>query len=91
MVPVKVGCMIVKEYYQNINIHKPRDYFENWYADLWNRRIGSRTAQPGIVDSLMKEELALVNATVADKDRGYRFVVTFHNDTDYTMFALRWS
>ncbi len=83
--------MIVKEYYQNINIHKPRDYFEKWYADLWRRRIGGPLAGPGVVQSLMIEELALAGATLEEKDRGYRFVVTFQNDADYTLFVLRWS
>lgn len=83
--------MIVKEYYQNINIHKPRDYFEKWYADLWRRRIGKPTAQPGVVESLMTEELAQIGATFKGKDNDYRFVVTFNNDAAYTMFALKWS
>ena len=83
--------MIVKEYYQNINIHKPRDYFEKWYADLWNRRIGSRIAQPGVVESVMKEELAEMDATFNSKDNDYRFVVTFNNDDKYLLFCLRWS
>lgn len=83
--------MIVKEYYQNINVHKPRDYFERWYADLWRRRIGGSIAQPGVVESLMKEELAEIGATFTNKDNGYRFVVTFNNDAEYTLFALRWA
>jgi hypothetical protein len=83
--------MIVKEYYQNINIHKPRDYFEKWYADLWNRRIRSRIAQPGVVESLMKEELAEIGATFNSKDNDYRFVVRFNDESAYTMFVLRWA
>lgn len=83
--------MIVKEYYQNINIHKPRDYFEKWYADLWRRRIGKPTAQPGVVEALMTEELAQIGATFKGKDNDYRFVVTFHNDDKYLLFSLKWS
>lgn len=83
--------MIVKEYYQNINIHKPRDYFEKWYADMWNRRIGQPIAPPGSLWELLTEELKQHNATITEKDNGYRFIVTFHNDADYTMFVLRWS
>lgn len=83
--------MIVKEYYQNINIHRPRNYFENWYADLWRRRIGGKVAQPGVVESLMKEELAEIGATFNSKDNDYRFVVTFHNEEAYTMFCMKWS
>jgi len=83
--------MIVKEYYQNINVHKPRDYFEKWYADLWNRRIGGKIAGPGVVQSLMREELAQMDATFKCKDNDYRFVVTFNNDAKYTLFVLKWS
>lgn len=83
--------MVVKEYYQNINIHKPRDYFEKWYADMWERRIGSPVAQPGVVDQLMAEELARIGATVTGKDNNYRFVVKFKDEKSYTMFVLRWS
>lgn len=83
--------MIVKEYYQNINVNKPRNYFEKWYADLWNRRIAKKTAPPGLVDRLMEEELAQAGASFTGKDNNYRFVVTFNNDRDYTMFVLRWS
>jgi hypothetical protein len=83
--------MIVKEYYQNINIHRPRDYFEKWYADLWNRRIDKPSAAPGVVESIMTEELAGIGATLTYTENNYRFRVTFNNDADYTMFVLRWS
>ena len=83
--------MVIKEYYQNINIHKPRDYFEKWYADLWNRRVGKPTAPPGLVESLMTEELADIGATFNSKDNNYRFVVKFKDEHSYTMFVLRWS
>lgn len=83
--------MIVREYYQNINVHKPQDYFERWYADLWKRRIGTRTAPPGIVEMLMDEELEKAGATYVSTERGYKFRVYFDDDKDYTMFVLRWS
>lgn len=83
--------MIVREYYQNINIHRPRDYFERWYADLWNRRVAERTAPPGLVESLMTEELAAIGASFSNKDNNYRFVVKFKDEQSYTMFVLRWS
>jgi hypothetical protein len=83
--------MIVKEYYQNIDCNRPKNYFEKWYADMWSRRIAKKTAAPGVVESLMKEELALVGASFSEKDKGYRFVVTFQDDAKYTMFVLRWS
>jgi hypothetical protein len=83
--------MIVKEYYQNINCSKPRDYFERWYADVWARRIGTNIAQPGVLARVLEEEIAQVGAYLEDKDRGYKFVATFKDEHDYTMFVLRWS
>jgi hypothetical protein len=83
--------MIVKEYYQNINCNTPKNYFEKWYADVWRRRIAKRNAAPGVVEAFMAEELGKYNATLGHKDNGYRFVVTFNNDADYTAFVLRWA
>lgn len=83
--------MIVREYYQNINCHNTRNYFERWYADVWQRRIGKRNAPPGVLQPILVEELEKVNATITEKDKGYRFVVHYHNDADYTAFVLRWS
>jgi hypothetical protein len=83
--------MIVKDYYQNINVHKPRDYFERWYADVWKRRISKFTAPPGIVEMIMDEELESVGARYESTENGYRFRVYFDKDQDYTMFVLRWS
>ena len=83
--------MFVKEYYQNINSHTPRNYFERWYADVWRRRIGKPIAQPGILQAILTEEIASIDATVVEKDNDYKFVVTFNNDCDYTMFVLKWS
>jgi hypothetical protein len=82
--------MIVNEYSQNINTKTPRNYFERWYADVWRRRINNFSAPPGLVDQLMTEELAEINATFLYTD-GYRFQVTFNNDADYTAFVLRWT
>jgi hypothetical protein len=83
--------MIVREYYQNINCNKPKDYFERWYADVWRRRITKKVAAPGVLEVLLIEELEKVGASFTNKDNGYRFVVTFDNDADYTAFVLRWS
>lgn len=84
--------MIVKDYYQNINVHKPRDYFERWYADLWKRRFGtSRLAPPGSLYRILEEELEQVGATYERTERDYRFRVFFDNDKDYTAFVLKWS
>jgi hypothetical protein len=83
--------MIVKEYYQNINVNRPRDYFEKWYADVWKRRIGKPTAEPGVLETILDEELKQVGATYVGIQNNYRFRVCFDNDNDYTMFVLRWS
>ena len=83
--------MIVREYYQNINTRSPRNYFERWYADVWDRRVGRPTAPPGTLEKLLEEELAHYSATLGHKDNGYRYVVTFKNDSDYTHFVLRWA
>ena len=82
--------MIIKEYYQNINIKRPRDYFEKWYADVWHKRINKPVAQPDELTNILKEELAKVGASFTEKDNGYKFVVTFERDCDYTAFVLRW-
>ena len=83
--------MIVKEYYANINCNKPKDYFERWYADVWRRRIGKFTAEPGVLDRILDEELEKVGATYENTERGYRFRVYFDEDADYTAFVLKWS
>lgn len=83
--------MIIKEYYQNINVQKPRDYFEKWYADLWRRFINGPNAPSGMVDRLMVQELAKIGATVKGTQNDYRFSVTFKDEKSYTMFVLRWS
>lgn len=82
--------MIIREYYQNINVYRPRDYFERWYADVWRRRIGSKTAPPGILERILDEELELVGARYEVTERGYRFRVCWDHDTDYIMFSLKW-
>ena len=83
--------MIVKEYYQNINVHKPRDYFEKWYADVWRRFINAPNAPSGMIDRLMVQELAKIGATIKGTQKDYRFSVIFKDEKSYTMFVLRWS
>jgi hypothetical protein len=83
--------MIVKDYYQNINVNRPRNYFERWYADVWHRRIGKHIADPGVLYKILDEELELVGATFESTEREYKFRVYFDDDQDYTMFLLRWS
>jgi hypothetical protein len=83
--------MIVQEYNANINCNRPENYFERWYADVWWRRIGTRTAPPGVLERILDEELAKVGAYYHMTQRGYRYKVMFHNDADYTAFVLRWT
>ncbi len=83
--------MIVKEYYQNINVNRPRDYFERWYADVWRLRVNSHTVSPEILERILNEELEKVGATYTHIERGYKFRVCFDDDKDYIMFLLKWS
>jgi len=83
--------VIVRDYYQNINVYKPKNYFERWYADVWRRRIGTPNAPPGILERILDEELEQVGARYVNTERGYRFKVFFDEDRDYTIFVLRWS
>jgi hypothetical protein len=83
--------MIVREYYQNINVRQPKNYFERWYADVWARRIGVSSVLHGVLARILEEEIDQVGAYLGSKDSGYRFVVTFKNEHDYTMFVLRWT
>ncbi len=83
--------MIVKDYYQSINVNRPRDYFERWYADVWRRRIGKHIADPGVLAKILDEELELVGASYENIERKSRFRVYFDEDKDYTMFVLKWS
>jgi hypothetical protein len=88
-VPIKV--MIEKKYYQNINVHKPRDYFEKWYADVWKRRVGKKSCDTDQFRHILVEELAQAGATIDYADTDYRVKVVFNSDNDYTMFVLKWS
>jgi hypothetical protein len=90
MVYIEV-VMIVKEYKQNINTKLPKNYFERWYADMWHRRIDAYAVMPDVLTPILTEELAKIGATFTHKDNGYRFVVTFWHDADYTWFVMRWS
>lgn len=82
--------MIVKEYYKSINTTSPIGYFENWYADMWKRRIKAPTIEPDKLRDILVEELDKVGALV-EYTQYSKFKVAFINDTDYTVFVLRWS
>ena len=83
--------MFVKEYYQNINCNKPRNYFEKWYADLWRKFINAPTAPPGMVERFMTQELAKIDATFEGIQNNFRFSVTFKDEESYNMFVMKWS
>lgn len=82
--------MIIKEYRQNIDCAKPRNYFERWYADMWHRRIAAPTIGPDMFWLILGDELSKVGATL-DPDHSKKLKITFNDDQDYTLFVLRWS
>ena len=83
--------MIVREYYQNINVRLPRNYFEKWYADMWHRRIGKTSVTFKQFYPILEEELKKVGATYDHINFGFKFRVCFDNDKDYAMFILKWA
>jgi hypothetical protein len=82
--------MIIKEYYANINIHKPKNYFENWYTDVWRRRIEKFAVSPSELTNILKEELNLLGAKLSYNEKGLRFRVEFLDHHKYTIFVLKW-
>ena len=83
--------MIQRKYHSSIHLHHPQNYFERWYADVWARRLVNSEVASNIYYSVMEEELAKIGAVdMAPPDNAY-FELLFKEDTDYTMFALRWS
>jgi hypothetical protein len=82
--------MIVKEYYQSVNVTDPKNYFENWYADVWQRRVRKPTVEPDLLRKILIEEFEKVGALV-EYSQYSKFKVAFINDTDYTVFMLKWS
>lgn len=82
--------MIIREYWKSINTTNPIGYFENWYADMWHRRVKASIVEPTKLRSILIEELAKHGATI-EYEQNSKFKVTFNNDPDYTAFVLRWS
>ena len=82
--------MIVKEYHRSINVTIPTNYFEKWYADMWKRCINSHIAQPNQLWDAVRTELKKINAEVEHIEH-HMYQVTFKEDSDYTVFVLRWS
>ncbi len=83
--------MIVKKYHANININKSSNYFENWYADVWRRRIINFTVTRDVLLSLLEEEVNKYGATLQRLDLDYKYEVSFLNNAEYTLFVLRWA
>ena len=86
-----MGILIQRKYHSSIRIKHPKNYFERWYADVWERRLISSELQSSIYYGVMEEELAKIGAVdMAPPDNAY-FELLFKEDTDYTMFVLQWS
>lgn len=97
--------MIVKKYNANINVNAPINYFENWYADVWRSRVARSTCEPGILESLLTEEMSKyggnlnkvmhkverVHKVGHDYQLNDKYEVSFHDDAEYTLFVLKWS
>jgi hypothetical protein len=81
--------MIQRQYSKGINCTRPEGYFEHWYADMWKRCINSHIAPPNKLQAAVATELQKVGADV--EFVGYKYQVTFKEDSDYTVFVLRWS
>ena len=83
--------MITRKYHSSIVIRKPKNYFERWYADVWERRLIDSEVMASIYYGVMVEELAKIGAVdMAPPDNAY-FDLMFVRDEDYTMFVLRWT
>ena len=83
---------IVKRYRKNINAKDPRNYFENWYANMWRNIIGSEHVSSSSFFKILTDELSKVGATISpidNNDAYYRII--FEDERDYLMFVLRWS
>lgn len=84
--------MISKEYHATINVYKPRNYFEKWYADVWKRRNNKTTWPLSQLREILTDELALVGAEFEQSNQisGPKWTIKFYNDSNYTIFLLRW-
>jgi hypothetical protein len=82
--------VIIKEYHQHINVLEPIDYFQNWYSDVWNRRVPTPTISVPELREILIEESKKVGALI-EYSRSSKIKMAFINDTDYAVFVLRWS
>lgn len=83
--------MITRKYHSSIRIKHPTNYFERWYADVWQRRLTNIEDVSGRYYHVMEDELVKIGAVdMAPPDNAY-FDLMFVRDEDYTMFVLRWT
>ena len=83
--------MVTRKYHSSINPHHPQNYFERWYADVWNRRLMNIEDPSKEYYYVMTAELDKIGAVdMAASDNAY-FELLFKKDTDYTMFVIKWS
>lgn len=82
--------MIYREYCRAINATRPENYFENWYEDVWKRRVGSQYIDTDKFGKILTEEMNKVGAEITYTQYS-KFGVKFENDTDYTVFVLKWA
>lgn len=83
--------MIIKQYYTNINVRDPKNYFENWYSDPWRRKIKKFSIQRDLLFTILNGELEQLGAKLSCIENDFRFKVEFVDDHKYTMFVLKWS
>ena len=82
--------MTIKQYYTTINIHDPKNYFENWYSDVWRRKIKKYSVQRDLLYCILNGELEQLGAKLSCIENGFRFKVEFADEQKYTMFVLKW-
>lgn len=84
--------MLTKRYTTNINIHTPKNYFERFYAEVWQENISPVfSAFPSAVADLVKVKLAAYNiAVVYNHDASY-YEVSYPTQEDYLVFLLKYS
>ena len=83
--------MIVREYPPYLRFADEWNYFERWFMDVWERRVGHKPKSL-LKDKLpdFQEEMRPYGATIKITE-SYFFEVTFERDEDYTLFVLRWT
>lgn len=83
--------MIEKRYNSSIDITRPENYFEKWYADVWRRRIGAESVAGVLFRKIIYEEIEKIGATIYSCSSDGRYCVRFANERNYTLFVLKWT